>query len=367
MLSYSALIKRIRESSFSPVYLFYGEERYLQEEIISHMAAAFLGEDSEHGREKYDGNILSLGQVIEKMEEKGLFSRRKLLIVDNPSYLAPPKRNEEIDDTGEEDLQEKNKKSSAKDDLELLVDYLEETSSEDQQGVLVFLTRAVDRRKKLFKVIDKYGTVMECSPLKGNALASWLRNKASVLDKKIDSQALDKMLLAGNHDLNFLSNELSKYAAYLGSDQEIITTEVVEKLSSGDIQGDVFKLSDAMAEGNIITAQRILDLLFRRREKPLLIFFMLVRHYRLLLQAHSMMKDGLPQQEFASSLGVHPFVAGKLREQAVLYSGHVLEEALISLQDADRQIKTGRIEPERALELILSRIDYIQGNSQDSV
>lgn len=363
MLSYRALIKRIKESNFSPVYLFYGEERYLQEELILHLAAAFLGENNEHGREKYDGNTLSLDQAIERLDEKGIFSSNKLLIIDNPPYLAPPKKNEEKDDRGKETSQA----SSEKSHVELLEKYLEQASAGDQQSLLIFLTRGVDRRKKLFKVIDKYGTVLECSPLKGQALASWIRSKVSKLGKKIDSRALEKILLAGNHDLHFLSNELSKYAAYLGPDEEMITAEVVESLFSGDIQGDVFKLSDAMAEGDITSAHNILNLLFRRREKPLLIFFMLVRHYRLLLQAHSLMKDGLPQQEFASSLEVHPFVAGKLREQAVLYSGYVLEEVLIALQDADRNIKTGRIEPERALELTLSRIGHIQGTSQDSV
>ena len=363
MLSYRALIKKIKESSFSPVYLFYGEERYLQEELTFHLASAFLGQDSEYGREKYDGNTLSLDQVIERLDEKGLFSSKKLLIVDNPPYLAPSKKNEDKDNPGKETSQG----SSEKSHVEILGEYLEQAAAGHQQNILIFLTRGVDRRKKIFKVLDKYGVVSECSPLKGEALASWIRNKVSRLGKKIDNQALEKILIAGNHDLYFLSNELNKYAAYLGPDQEMITADVVENLFSGDIQGDVFKLSDAMAEGDIISAHNILNLLFRRREKPLLIFFMLVRHYRLLLQAHSLMKDGLPQQEFASSLEVHPFVAGKLREQAVLYSGHVLEEVLIALQDADRQIKTGLIEPERALELTLGRIDYIQGTSQDSV
>ncbi len=363
MLSYKSLIKKIKESSFSPVYLFYGEERYLQEELISHLAAAFLGQNSEYGREKYDGNTLSLGQVVERLDEKGLFSSRKLLIVDNPPYLAPPKKNEEKDDTGKETPQGSIDKSH----VEFLGKYLEQAAAGDQQSILIFLTRGVDRRKKIFKILDKYGTVSECSPLKGEALASWIRNKVSRLGKKIDKQALEKILLSGNRDLNFLSNELSKYTAYLGPDEEMITADVVENLFSGDIQGDVFKLSDAIAEGDITSAQNILNLLFRRREIPLLIFFMLVRHYRLLLQAHSLMEDGLPQQEFASSLEVHPFVAGKLREQAVLYSGRVLEEVLIALQDADRQIKTGRIEPERALELTLGRINYIQSASQDSV
>ena len=363
MLSHRALIKKIKESSFSPVYLFYGEERYLQEELTFHLASAFLGEESEYGREKYDGNSQSLEQIIERLDEGGLFSNRRLVVVDNPSYLTTPRKNEEK----VEGEKESNQSSTEKKHAELLKGYLEQAFTGGQQSILIFLTRAVDRRRKIFKVVDKYGTVLDCSPLRGEALASWVKNKVSRLGKKIERPALEKILVSGNHDLHFLSNELNKYASYLGSEEEIITASVVEDLFTGDIQGDVFKLSDAMAEGNMDAAYNILDLLLRRREKPLLIFFMLVRHYRLLLQAHSLMQDGLPQQEFASTLEVHPFVAGKLREQAVLYNGYVLEEVLIALQEADRQIKTGRLDPERALELTLSRIDHIQNASQHGV
>ncbi len=359
MISYKALIKKIKANNFSPVYLFYGQERYLQEELISHLAAAFLENGNEYGLERYDGNTLTLDQVLERLDENGLFSNRRVMVVDSPPYLAPPRKNEEKEDSEKETV----RGNSEKNQVEILEKFLEQASAGNQQSILIFLTRGVDRRKKIFKLLDKYGIVSECSPLKGEALVSWIRKQVSEQDKKIDRPALEKILLAGSHDLYLLSNELNKYAAYLGSEEELITANVVENLFSGDIQGDVFKLSDAMAEGNMAAAFDILQLLLRRREKPLLIFFMLVRHYRLLLQTNSLMKEGLPQQEFASTLEVHPFVAGKLREQAVLYKGHVLEEVLIALQETDRQIKTGRIEPERALELTLARIDYIQGAS----
>ncbi|MGM0651225.1 MAG: DNA polymerase III subunit delta [Bacillota bacterium] len=363
MLSYMNIIKNIRQKEFSPVYLLYGEERYLQEELISLLAAAFLDGESEYGWENYDGRSLNLEQIIERLSEGGLFSSRRLIVVDNPPYLTPVRRNEEKVEGEKESIQSSSEKKHA----EMLEEYLKQAFTGGQQGILIFLTRAVDRRRRIFKVLNKYGTVLDCSPLKGEALASWIKNKASKFGKKIERSALEKILASGNHDLHFLSNELNKYASYLDSEEEIITTSVVEELFTGDIQGDVFKLSDAMAEGNLAGAYNIMDLLLRKREKPLLIFFMLVRHYRLLLQTHSLMQDGLPQQEFASTLEIHPFVAGKLREQAVSYNRYVLEEVLMALQEADRQIKTGRIEPERALELILGRIDYIQSASQHGV
>jgi DNA polymerase III delta subunit len=52
-------------------------------------------------------------------------------------------------------------------------------------------------------------------PLKGEALVDWIRQKAASLGKTVDRSAMDKLLLAGNHNLHYLSGELEKYSAYL--------------------------------------------------------------------------------------------------------------------------------------------------------
>ncbi len=363
MLSYRAFMNKIKQGSFAPVYLFYGEEKYLQEELINQVAASFLVQDCEFGQEKLAGNAFSLEEVLARLGESGLFSERRLLIVDNPPYLVPPGKREEKNQPEEKDPQD----SRVKSDSDLLENYLKQACPGNPDSILIFLASKVDRRKRLFKLIEKNGAVVECSPLKGEALSAWIRNKVSKLGKNIERPALERLLAAGEQNLHYLSNELEKYSTYLGEDHNIITVKIVEDLFSGDIQGDVFKLSDSMAEGNMVGAHDLLDLLLRRREKPLLIFFMLVRHYRLLLQAHCLMEDGLPQNEFVSSLEVHPFVARKLREQAASYSRYVLEEVLLALQKADQQIKTGRIEPSQALKLIINRIEYIQSTFHSSV
>ncbi len=356
MISFQVFIKKVKQGNFAPVYLFYGEEKYLQEELTHQLAVAFLGQECEFGQEKITGGSLDLEELLARLGESGLFARRRLLIADNPPYLVPPVKTDEKNQSEEERSEESREKS----DSELLENYLKQSASGVPDSILVFHAARVDRRRRLFKIIDKKGVVIECNPLKGEALAAWIRNRVSKLGKDIERPAVEKLLAAGDQNLHYLSNELEKYCTFLGEEEKNITVQTVEALFSGDIQGDVFKLSDAMAEGNITRAYDILDLLLRRREKPLLIFFMLVRHYRLLLQTCCLMEDGLPQSEFVSALEVHPFVARKLREQAVLYNRFVLEDILLALQRTDQQIKTGRIEPSEALKLILSRIDYIQ-------
>ncbi len=363
MLSYQALLKQLAEGKYSSVYLFFGDEKYLQEELVNRLAASYLEADNSFGREKLDGKAHDLEELISRLNERGLFSKRRLLIVDNPPYLAPPGKKADHESAEEDEEVSRDQKPGAN----LLSSYIEQQESPVPDSILVFLSPGADRRKRLYKLIDKKGTVVECSALRGEALASWIQKKAKRLGKKIDRKAVEQLLLAGDQNLHYLSNELEKYCIYLGEEHDTITVDTVDKLFSGDLHGNVFKLADALAEGNLDKAQEYLELLLRRREQPLLIFFMLVRHYRLLLQAKSLLEEGYEGADLTSSLGVHPFVARKLKEQAVIYNKHILEEAIIALQKVDFQIKTGLIDPPEALKLILSRIDYVQSTAHKEI
>lgn len=362
MVPYQLFMRKLKEKKFYPVYLFYGDEKYLQEELLRQLAISYLGPDLEYGIEKIEGSAIELAEIISRLNEAGLFASRRILIIDSPPYLSAP-RNEKAVQESDKNQEKSSEKTQGKEEAALLDDYFKLWSDRIPDNILVFLSPGVDRRKRIFKILGSRGVVVECSALKGEALAEWISHKAAQLHKKIERGALEKLMLADGNNLHYLSGELEKYSTYLGDNEETITAQVVEKLFSGDLQGDVFKLSDAMAERDIHKAHNMLEYLLRKREKPLLIFFMLVRHYRLLLEAHCLLKEGIPQGEFASTLAVHPFVARKLREQAVTYERLALEEILLTMQEADMQIKTGKIEPSQALSLTLNRIDYIQKSS----
>lgn len=356
MRSFQAALREIETGKFAPLYLLFGEESYLREELINLLKLKFLGQNSELSCEKIDGREHHLQDVLSKTEESAIFSERQLLIVDNPPYLAPPRKAESLKAEEASKSQQEMEKAGA----ELLANFFEQLGSQLPDTIIIFQSTGVDRRKRIFKIIDKAGIAVECAALKGDELASWINQKATSLGKKIDRSAVDRLLLSENQSLHFFANELEKYATYLGEKEKIITDSTVDQLFAGDLESTVFKLTDALAEGNHDRAQLQLERMLGRREKPLPIFFMLVRHYRLLLQARCFVEEGLPLTEITSTLAVHPFVARKLRDQAGALDLKTLEDIYIDLQNTDLQIKTGIIDPVQALRLILSRIDYRQ-------
>jgi DNA polymerase III subunit delta len=361
MPDYRTSVNDILQKRFTAVYLLHGEERYLQEEIIERLKINYLGPEEQFGYEKVDGSSLSLAEIIAQIGEKGIFSTQRLLVVDNPPYLGSSRKTLE---QGDPDGPDEKALAAEKEAVGLLEDYIAETQEGRPGSVLVFTTEKADRRKRIYKLIEKKGSAIECSTLKGEALVDWIRQKTASLGKTVDRSAMDKLLLAGNHNLHYLSGELEKYSSYLGDSETVISGKVVDLLFSGDLQGNVFKLADALAERNLADAENLLQLLLGRREKPLLIFFMLARHYRLLLKTRCLLDEGLPPGQFASTLEVPPFVARKLQHQAGVYNRTALEDVIIILQESDHKIKTGRLEPGQALALIMSRIDYLQTASR---
>jgi len=356
-LNYFEAKKSIQSGSLFSAYLFYGEEAYLREELERQLSAAFLGADLPFGREKVDGKTLTLSQAVERISEGNLFASRRLLVVDRPSYLAPPRSGAKTADKA--DKEEEAEETPREDDAGLKrLERLIEKASLPPQNIIVFLSPAADRRKKMFKLLSEKGLVADCAPLKKDDLEQWIRERAARAGKTIGRAALEQLLISGDRELWSMAKELDKYITYLHAEQGEITAEVVELLSAGDAQGNVFKLADALSEGNLARSLHLLQLLLIRREKPLQIFFMLVRHFRLLFVAWDYCREKIAVELFARDMKLHPFAARKLYQQVAAYDLITLEQIMLALQTIDHRIKTGALDPQVALEIALEQIHH---------
>ena len=366
MLTYSSFMKAIRERRFFPIYLFYGEESYIQEELIRKLAKAYLGEEDGFGLEKADGERYSPDELLEETSESNIFSSRRLIVINDPPYMKPL-RSEDAQKKGaagkplvdpKRDPGQSVEEKADRIDL-VLESYLGKVNAASSDCALVFRMHQVDRRRRYFKLIDKHGAVVQCSPLKGKELSEWIKRKVSEYGKTIDHAAIEKIMMSGDLNLTFLRAEIEKFTAYLGGENNI-TAETVEQLFSGDLQSSVFTMLDALAEGSPGRARVMLDRLLQSNEKPLQILAMLFRHYRLLLNVIALENRVVAPKDMAALLGVPPFAATRLRRQASLYSSAILAEVIHTLYETDKKIKTGRLEPNRALFIALERINNIQ-------
>ena len=354
MFGYRQARSRIMADKFSPVYLLFGEEPFLKEELIALLKERYLGGQSTYGYEKLEAGSVSLPEALTRLQAPSLFASRKLLVLDG--FSGPAAANAISSGKPGGSTRGKGKNTGDGGWEQQLFNFLEREKAGIPGAILVLLAATVDRRRRWFKQLDKRAIVVECTPLRGGELAGWIREQVGEVGKTIEREALELILLEGENNLWHIYNELQKYITFLGDKEPVITPEVIEELQAIDSPANIFKLTDSLAEGDGKTALGLLNRLLRHREPPLKIFFMFTRHFRLLLETCALLEMGTPPRQLAGELKVPPFVSQKLYRQASLYSRETLEDIILELHDCDFKIKTGQVEPALALEVILGWI-----------
>jgi DNA polymerase-3 subunit delta len=81
---------------------------------------------------------------------------------------------------------------------------------------------------------------------------------------------------------------------------------------------------------------------------------MIVRQFRLLIQVQELKAQGGRPQDIAQALKLHPFPARKLYDQAARFTASQLEQVYRHLLDIDVAIKTGELDTEVALDLLIA-------------
>jgi hypothetical protein len=101
------------------------KKEYLQEEIIEQLKKNYLGPEEQFGYEKVEGSSLSLAEIIAQIGEKGLFSSKRLLVVDNPPYLGSSRKTAE---KGDHEGPDEKVLAAEKESVGLLEDYIAGTT-----------------------------------------------------------------------------------------------------------------------------------------------------------------------------------------------------------------------------------------------
>jgi DNA polymerase-3 subunit delta len=173
------------------------------------------------------------------------------------------------------------------------------------------------------------------------------------LGGEIQPQAAASLAEMVGTDKEAATQEIEKLLAHAGYRRPVEAADVeAVSLTSGE-QGDFFALIDSLTGGNSARAMDMLEKLLQEREQ-IVLFFSLVAHFRLLIQAREIVDTGRGDVDIARELGIHPYRAEKLAMQARRFTLGTLEEIYQGLLDLDEQIKTGKIDADLAMEVFVA-------------
>ncbi len=182
-------------------------------------------------------------------------------------------------------------------------------------------------------------------------MAGWIVNETKTQGGQIEPAAAGKLVEMVGADTRQAAQEIAKLLAYVNWARPI-KVEDVDAVCIVTSQQSVFDFVDALAVGDGKSAQKLLHRLLEN-EDTFSLWGMVVRQFRLLLQAREIMDANGNKDDVARALGVHPFVAEKTTGQAKRFSMTALEKIYHKLLEIDEAAKTSQVTLDLAMETLV--------------
>lgn len=336
VLTYNMIMSKIKRSEIENLYLFYGSETFLIDEVISGIEKKVINPGFKSlNYIKIDGSNANYDSIVNACETMPFMDEKRMVVIDDCSFFKGKKSRDEAKDEG---------------NVENLCSYF---PSIPETTVLVLLANGeIDKRTKVYNCIKKNGDIVEFLPMKGQELTKWIIKEFEKLGKTIGVR--DASYLGGrvSGGLDELKSEIDKLCSYTGKNNHI-AKEDIDLVVSKSMELNIFQLVDSISMRNSGRALMILNDLMSDSEPAIRILAMITRQYRLLLNSKLLSGKGYSDQEIAQKLGVKPFVVSNLKRISNNYSEKQVEDRLRHCLHMDIAMKTGAMEERIALETLI--------------
>ena len=197
------------------------------------------------------------------------------------------------------------------------------------------------------------GSVEEMRRLKGRALNEWAARRAA--HHGLTPPIAAQVVRASPPDLSVIDSELGKLAAYRASGSQL-TPQAVTELLAGGREDEIFKLTDNLLPHPSPEAWAIARSLVRGGIQPTSVAYRLARHVALVLEVRARQDRGESLSDVQASMSEHSFVVQKAFDAARAADSDHLESALRSIRDYEWEVKSGQIDAELGLDVLLTRL-----------
>ena len=325
-------------------YLFHGEDDYSLREKLDDMKAR-LGDESAAGLNTavLDGRSLALAELRTTCDSMPFLSDHRLVIVEGFCARFEPRAGAAESSKQREDPT-----------LAGLRSYLPAMPDTAQ---LVFVERvALGERNPMLKMSKELGgKIQEFKALPGVQLSKWIVERVQAQGGTIAPQAAETLGAFVGSNLRQLAQEIDKLVTYAGKQQ--IQDSDVKLLVADAREIKVWDLTDALALRQRDQALGVLhQLLDDGEQPPPVLMAVITRQFRGLMLVKELADARQSPDEIARQLHIHPFVAQKSANAARSFTFDRLDAIYRHLLDADLAVKTGRLEPGLALDLLIVEI-----------
>jgi DNA polymerase-3 subunit delta len=311
------VLGNLKKGEYAPVYFLQGEENYYLAEISSYIESNVIAESEK----AFNLNVIygaeqTLPEIISYAKRYPVMSQHQVVIVKEAQNIKDLNK-----DKGEE----------------FLINYV---SNPVPSTILVFCYRGktLDKRKSLYKSIDKNAVVVNSDKLYENQVPGWIKNYIMSRGHDVDLNA--QQLLSDNigNDLERLANEIDKMLINF-KERTLITPGIVTKYIGISKEYNSFELQKAIAVRNILKANKIINY-FSENPKlnPVIpLIALLFSYFSKLLVIHQ--AGQVRENELSRLIGVPPFFIKEYIQASKIYNLKKVIENIHYIREADLMSK----------------------------
>ena len=311
-ISYEQIMKDLEKGKYSPVYFLAGDEPYYIDRLSEYISTHILTEEERAFNQMVVyGRDTDAKAVINLARRYPMMARNLVVIVREAQDLST---------------------------LEPFVHYF---SQPTPSTILVinYKYKKLSSRLKVFEALKKNGIYYESKRLYEDKIPLW--TEAYLKDKGYRLDPAAGMMIAeylGN-DLSRITGELEKLMIVLSGKEKIITTDHVENHIGISKEYNNFELTNALAKGDVLKANRI-ALHFGNNPKNNPFILTLTACYYFfskLLMYHSLSDKS--RQASAGALRVSPYFINEYETASGRYAPKKVQQIISLLREYDLKSK----------------------------
>ncbi len=285
----------------------------------------------------FDEPNVSVESLINEFRQNSMFKEKKLAIIAN-LFLNPEQK----------EIFRKNINAFA-----------------DSDNILIIYEKmSIGESCPLFKDLKKNKKVkkQEFRNLVGFEIRNWIKKEIEKRKVEIEPMAFNLLLNYVSDDLWLISNELDKLVNFkktIKSDsfgKVRIEEKDIKLLIKPKIEKNIFKLIDALAQKNKKAAIRLINWHLENGDTPTYLLAMIGYQFKNLLIVKELKEKNKSYNIILKESGIHSFALKKTYSQANYFSLNELKKIYRFIFEIDLKMKTGAINQEAALEMLVALI-----------
>ena len=240
----------------------------------------------------------------------------------------------------------------------------------ESKDIILFYEDGEVPKDEFSEFLKKRGKSQEFQLLDGERLKNWIKKELENYGAKIEPRALELLISYVGNNLWQMSNEIKKLVNYKSNKRvdeaiassppfanaRIIEVKDIELLVKPKIEPEIFKTIDAIASRNKKQALELIHKHLEKGDNPLYLLSMINFQFRNLLTIRDLIEKNKSPYALSKEAKLHPYVIKKSYSQAQKFKIDELKKIYQKIFQVDLAIKTGKVEPETALDIFIAEI-----------